>query len=148
MASLSPSPRDAAKLAPLCSETGARAFACDAQDEAQVQRLFGQLDREHDPPDVVIYNASVRSRGRFADLVPADVQRALQVTAFSTFLVAQQAFTRMLPKRHGAIPLPDNTAIIGVLQRYVPWARWRGDGDNLMEVIPLPAEPAVLAAAG
>jgi NADP-dependent 3-hydroxy acid dehydrogenase YdfG len=32
--------RDTAKLAPLCTETGARSFACDAQDEAQVQRLF------------------------------------------------------------------------------------------------------------
>ena len=30
--------RDTAKLAPLCTETGARAFGCDAQDEAQVQR--------------------------------------------------------------------------------------------------------------
>ena len=37
--------RDTAKLAPLCTETGARAFACDAQDEAQVQRLFADIDR-------------------------------------------------------------------------------------------------------
>jgi NADP-dependent 3-hydroxy acid dehydrogenase YdfG len=46
--------RDTAKLAPLCTETGARAFACDAQDEAQVQRLFADIDREHGAPDVVI----------------------------------------------------------------------------------------------
>ena len=38
--------RDTAKLAPLCAETGARAFGCDAQDEAQVQRLFADTDRE------------------------------------------------------------------------------------------------------
>ena len=38
--------RDTAKLAPLCAETGARAFGCDAQDEAQVQRLFADLERE------------------------------------------------------------------------------------------------------
>src|SRR5712671_1499179 len=95
--------RDTAKLAPLCTETGARAFGCDAQDEAQVQRLFADIDREHGTPDVVIYNASARTRGPFVQLVPAEVQRALQVTAFGAFLVAQQAAGRMLPKRHGAI---------------------------------------------
>jgi hypothetical protein len=31
--------RDTAKLAPLCAETGARAFACDAEDEAQVSAV-------------------------------------------------------------------------------------------------------------
>ena len=47
-----------------------------------------------------------------------------------------------------AIVLPDNAAIIGLLQRFAPWARWRRDGDNLMAVIPLPAEPVALAALG
>jgi len=47
--------RDAAKLAPLCAETGTRAFACDAQEEAQVRRLFADVDREQGAPDVVIW---------------------------------------------------------------------------------------------
>src|SRR5205085_8382389 len=83
--------RDTAKLAALCTETGARPFACDAQDEAQVQRLFAEIDRERGAPDLVIYNASARTRGPFVQLVPAEVQRALQVTAFGAFLVARQA---------------------------------------------------------
>jgi len=95
--------RDSAKLEPLCAETGARAFGCDAQDEAQVQRLFADIDRAQGEPDVVIYNASARARGPFVQLVPAEVQRALQVTAFGAFLVAQQAAIRMLPKGHGAM---------------------------------------------
>jgi len=45
-----------------------------------------------------------------------------------------------------AIVLPDNRAIIALLQRYAPWAHWRHDGDNLMAVIPLPSEPVALAA--
>jgi RimJ/RimL family protein N-acetyltransferase len=45
-----------------------------------------------------------------------------------------------------AIVMPDNLPIIALLQRYAPWARWRRDGDNLMAVIPLPAEPIVLSA--
>jgi NAD(P)-dependent dehydrogenase (short-subunit alcohol dehydrogenase family) len=95
--------RDPAKLASLCNETGARAFACDAQHEADVRRLFAEVDRAQGAPDVVIYNPSARTRGPFVELVPAEVQRAIQVTAFGAFLVAQQAAIRMLPKGHGAI---------------------------------------------
>ena len=47
------------------------------------------VDRELGAPDVVIYNASARTRGPFAELVPAEVQRAMQITAFGAFLVAQ-----------------------------------------------------------
>ena len=114
--------RDSAKLAPLCSETGARAFGCDAQDEAQVRRLFADIDREHGAPDVVVYNASARSRGPFVQLVPAEVQRALQVTAFGAFLVAQQAAARMLPKRHGAILFTGASASVKGYAQSAPFA--------------------------
>src|SRR5215218_8779597 len=42
-------------------------------------------------PDVVIYNASARVRGPLVELDPADVARALAVTAYGGFLVAQAA---------------------------------------------------------
>jgi NAD(P)-dependent dehydrogenase (short-subunit alcohol dehydrogenase family) len=54
--------RDTAKLAPLCAETGARAYSCDAQNEAEVGRLFADVEREQGAPDLVIYNASARAR--------------------------------------------------------------------------------------
>jgi NAD(P)-dependent dehydrogenase (short-subunit alcohol dehydrogenase family) len=114
--------RDTAKLAPLCTETGARAFGCDAQDEAQVQRLFADIDREHGSPDVVIYNASARTRGPFVHLVPAEVQRALQVTAFGALLVAQQAVVRMMPKAHGAILFTGASARVKGYAQSAPFA--------------------------
>ncbi len=46
------------KLGALCAETGARAFACDATDADEVERLFGLVEREISVPDVVVYNAS------------------------------------------------------------------------------------------
>jgi hypothetical protein len=63
-------------------------------------------------------------------------------------LVAQLAATAAVRgiRTLQAIVLPDNAAIIGLLQRYAPWARWRRDGDDLIAVIPLPAEPIVVAA--
>jgi len=61
--------------------------------------------------------------------------------------LANAATTRGIRTLH-AIVLPDNAPIIALLQRFAPWARWRRDGDNLMAVIPLPAEPVVVSALG
>ena len=91
------------KLGALCAETGAHAYACNATDPGEVERLFGLVEREIGVPDVVVYKASARARGSFVDLVPADVAQAIAVSAFGGFLVAQQAVKRMLPNRHGAI---------------------------------------------
>src|ERR1700709_1512546 len=51
------------KLGALCSETGASAFACNATDPDDVERLFGAVERELGAPDVVVYNASAPARG-------------------------------------------------------------------------------------
>src|SRR5580693_7559374 len=91
------------KLGALCAETGARAFACNATEPEEVERLFGLVDREIATPDVVVYNASGRARGAFVELVAADVENAIAVSAFGGFLVAQQAAKRMLPHKGGAI---------------------------------------------
>lgn len=95
--------RQTNKLAALCAETGAFSFACDAADAEQVLDLFDAVESQIGVPDVVIYNASGRARGPFADLVPSEVDRAIRVSAFGGFLVAQQAIRRMLPKGFGAI---------------------------------------------
>ncbi|WP_454621564.1 SDR family NAD(P)-dependent oxidoreductase [Bradyrhizobium cenepequi] len=95
--------RQIEKLGALCTETGARAFACNATDADEVERLFGLVEREIGTPDLVVYNASARARGPLVDLVPADVANAIAVSAFGGFLVAQQATRRMLPNKHGAI---------------------------------------------
>jgi len=95
--------RDAEKLAPLCAEVGAKAFACDAVEPDQVARLFTAVEAATGTPDVVVYNASARARGPVAELVPAEVERAIMVSAFGGFLVAREAARRMVPKAHGAI---------------------------------------------
>jgi NAD(P)-dependent dehydrogenase (short-subunit alcohol dehydrogenase family) len=95
--------RNSEKLAPLCAETGAKAFACDATEPAQVAQLFAAVEAATGAPDVVVYNASGRARGPVAELVPAEVERAIKVSAFGGFLVAREAATRMLLKGRGAI---------------------------------------------
>ncbi|WP_419728492.1 SDR family NAD(P)-dependent oxidoreductase [Lichenicola sp.] len=102
--------RNIDKLAPLASETGAECFAVDAADPDAVARLFTDFDRRIGEPDLVIYNASGRTRGPIAELDPDAVRRAIEVSAFGAFLVVQQAARRMLPLGHGAILLTGATA--------------------------------------
>ena len=110
------------KLGALCAETGARAFACDATDADEVERLFGLVEREIGVPDLVVYNASGRARGAFIDLVPADVAQAIAVSAFGGFLVAQQAVKRMLPNKHGAILFTGASASVKGYPQSAPFA--------------------------
>ncbi|MEP7070519.1 MAG: SDR family NAD(P)-dependent oxidoreductase [Usitatibacter sp.] len=114
--------RDVEKLAPLRAETGAEVFACDASDPGQVTRLFDEMQSRLGSPDVVVYNASSRARGPFADLAAADVERAIAVTAFGAFLVAQQAVRRMLPKGHGAVLFTGASASVKGYAQSAPFA--------------------------
>jgi NAD(P)-dependent dehydrogenase (short-subunit alcohol dehydrogenase family) len=114
--------RKTEKLGALCADTGARAFACDATEPEEVERLFGLVEREIGTPDVVVYNASARARGAFAELVPAEVANAIAVSAFGGFLVAQQAVTRMLPKKHGAILFTGASASVKGYPQSAPFA--------------------------
>ena len=114
--------RSIEKLGVLCTETGARAFACDATKVDEVERLFGLVEREIGTPDVVVYNASARARGPFLDLVPAEVANSIAVSAFGGFLVAQEAVKRMLPNKHGAILFTGASASVKGYAQSAPFA--------------------------
>ena len=114
--------RNPEKLSGLCAETGASAFACDAQDRAQVARLFEDVEEKLGPPDVVIYNASARARGPLTTLDPDDVRRTLLVSAFGAFLVAQRAVPAMLDKASGAILFTGASASVKGYAESAPFA--------------------------
>jgi NAD(P)-dependent dehydrogenase (short-subunit alcohol dehydrogenase family) len=110
------------KLAALTREIGARAFACDATDPKQVEKLFADVERAIGAPGVVIYNASGRVRGPLVDLDPAEVERAMMASAFGGFLVAQQAVKRMLPRGAGAILFTGASASVKGYAQSAPFA--------------------------
>jgi NAD(P)-dependent dehydrogenase (short-subunit alcohol dehydrogenase family) len=95
--------RNTDKLSGLVGETGARAYACDAVEPAQVADLFGAVTADLDEPDIVVYNASSRVRGPVTDLDPAAVLSAIKISCYGGFLVAQQAAKQMVPRGDGAI---------------------------------------------
>jgi NAD(P)-dependent dehydrogenase (short-subunit alcohol dehydrogenase family) len=114
--------RSIGDLDALVRATGARALQCDASQRAQVDQLFAEVDAELGPPDIVIYNASFRTRGPFVELDPADVEKAIAITAYGAFLVAQHAARRMLPKKHGAILLTGASAGVKGYPQSAPFA--------------------------
>ena len=109
-------------LAALQRETGAQTFACDAAKASEVEKLFAALDQNFGAPDVVIYNASARARGPLVDLVPAEVEQALAVSAFGAFLVAQQAARRMLRNNRGVIVFTGASASVKGYPQSAPFA--------------------------
>jgi NAD(P)-dependent dehydrogenase (short-subunit alcohol dehydrogenase family) len=106
----------------LCQELGALAFSCDAAEPDQVKRLFQDMESRMGAPDVVVYNASARARGPLLELSESDVARALAVSAFGGFLVAQQAVQRMLPKKQGAVLFTGASASIKGYPQSAPFA--------------------------
>ena len=115
--------RNVDKLAELALETSAATFTCDASDISAVERLFTHMDEAlGGPPDIVVYNASGRVRGPFLELDPVDVQRAIAVSAFGGFLVAQQAAKRMLPASKGVILFTGASASVKGYAQSAPFA--------------------------
>jgi NAD(P)-dependent dehydrogenase (short-subunit alcohol dehydrogenase family) len=114
--------RSVAKLEPLARDTGAKVFACDAVRPAEVAKLFADVDGQVGEPDVVIYNASYRTRGALVDLDPGEVEKSIAVSAYGGFLVAQQAARRMVPRQKGAILFTGASASVKGYAQSAPFA--------------------------
>tara|TARA_A200000113_G_C8810061_1_gene336918 strand:+ start:224 stop:916 length:693 start_codon:yes stop_codon:yes gene_type:complete len=95
--------RNVSKLATLAETSNVDVFTCDASNINQVQTLFKKLDKTLGTPDLVIYNPSARVRGGIVEVDPEDTQKAINITCFGAFLVAQEAAKRMVKRGSGSI---------------------------------------------
>ena len=114
--------RSTGDLDSLAKEINSPTFTCDASKRADVEKLFADLDSGFGAPEIVIFNPSYRTRGPVAELDPAEVEKALMVTAFGGFLVGQQAARRMLPKKHGCIVFTGASASVKGYSLSAPFA--------------------------
>jgi NAD(P)-dependent dehydrogenase (short-subunit alcohol dehydrogenase family) len=108
-------------LGAVAVETSARMLPCDASRREDVERLFSQLDADGGA-DVVVYNASYRTRGPFVELDANEVEQAVRVSALGGFFVAQAAARRMVPKGHGAILFTGASASVKGYAQSAPFA--------------------------
>jgi NAD(P)-dependent dehydrogenase (short-subunit alcohol dehydrogenase family) len=114
--------RSTGDLVPLATSLGAKTFACDAVSADAVKKLYIDVAGAFGDPYVVVYNASYRTRGPVVDLVPAEVEKSLAVTAFGGFLVAQEAARRMLAKGAGVILFTGASASVKGYPQSAPFA--------------------------
>jgi NAD(P)-dependent dehydrogenase (short-subunit alcohol dehydrogenase family) len=110
------------KLAALCAETDARAYTCDASKRGDVDSLFTAVARDLAAPDIVVYNASYRTRGPLVELDPVEVEKALMVTCYGGFLVGQAAAKAMLARGSGSILLTGASASVKGYVHSAPFA--------------------------
>jgi NAD(P)-dependent dehydrogenase (short-subunit alcohol dehydrogenase family) len=87
-------------LVELENEFGVRRYACDAADPESVTALFDSVSEALGVPRLVVHNIDGRMRDIFrkgiTEADPALVRETVHNSAFSAFLVAQQAAARML----------------------------------------------------
>ena len=104
--------RNTDKLSALAGEIAGASFACEATEPEEVAALFDVVIATQGVPDIVVYNASARARGPITDVEPDAVARAIAVSAFGGFLVAQQAARHMVARGSGAILLTGASASV------------------------------------
>ncbi|HEY2048108.1 MAG TPA: SDR family oxidoreductase [Caulobacteraceae bacterium] len=84
---------------------GVRRYACDASVAEAVETMFESVGRDLGSPTLVVHNIDGRVPGIFrkaaTEVEPAMVFDTLRNSAFSAFLIAQQAARRMLENEPG-----------------------------------------------
>jgi len=107
--------RDREKLAQLLEKApieGARAYGCDATDQAAVDRLFAEVDRDLGTPAVVVFNAGAFEPGGILEIDPAAFERCWRIGCLAGFHVGQAAARRMVTQGHGTIVFTGATAAL------------------------------------
>ncbi|GJL87986.1 MAG: SDR family oxidoreductase [Minwuia thermotolerans] len=114
--------RSVDKLSEIAAETGAITIPCDASQAESVEAAFATVDSELGGVDLVLFNASMASRGPLLEQDPAQVEQALRITCFGGFLVAQAAVRRMAAQGHGKLFFTGASASVKGYPRSAPFA--------------------------
>jgi len=90
--------RNAEKVQGITSGVGeqARAYACDATDEAAVKELFDAAARDLGVPRLVAFNAGAFVRKGILDTTAEEFERSWRIACLGGFLVGREAVRAML----------------------------------------------------
>lgn len=79
----------------------ASGYVFDVADEAAIEQVFADLDKQQVHVDIVINNAGIQHRQPLLEIALADWQRVLNVNLTSAFLVGRIAARRMVARGRG-----------------------------------------------
>jgi NAD(P)-dependent dehydrogenase (short-subunit alcohol dehydrogenase family) len=110
------------KLKGLASETGGRAYGCNAQAEREVEALFADVERDFGGPQLVVFNAGGFLRKPIAELEAAEVEAVWRNSCLGGFLVGRAATRAMLPAGSGTILFTGATAALRGAAQFAAFA--------------------------
>ena len=107
--------RTADKLQPLVQsirDAGGQAhgFASDARDEAAVQALVAQIEKDIAPIEVAVFNIGANVRFNVVDTTERVYRKVWEMGALAGFLVGREVAKVMLPRQRGTILFTGATA--------------------------------------
>jgi NAD(P)-dependent dehydrogenase (short-subunit alcohol dehydrogenase family) len=116
---------------------GGRALAlgADVAREADVVRMFAEVDRQLGPLDALVNNAGVLAQQmRLDEMDAARIERVLAVNVLGSFLCAREAVRRMSARRGGRggaiVNVSSGAARLGSPGEYVDYAASKGAIDT------------------
>jgi NAD(P)-dependent dehydrogenase (short-subunit alcohol dehydrogenase family) len=89
------------------------ATSCDVADEANVERLVAEAERELGSIDILINNAGIARKDAFLEIDVATWDRMLRVNLRGMFLMAQAVARRMVSRGTGVIVNMASTNALG-----------------------------------
>ncbi len=119
--------RSADKLQPLVDSIraqGGQAFgyASDARKEEDVAALFEQIEAEHGPIEVLVFNIGANVPCSILDETARKYFKIWEMACFSGFLNAQQAAKRMVERGRGTILFTGATAALRGASHFAAFA--------------------------
>ena len=109
--------RQADKVEPLVQriiDDGGQAhgFGSDARDEAAVSVLFGHIEQQIAPLEVVVFNIGANVRFPITEMTARVYRKVWEMGALAGFLVGREAARVMLPRGRGTILFTGATASV------------------------------------
>ncbi|MGX7951680.1 SDR family NAD(P)-dependent oxidoreductase [Tsuneonella sp. HG249] len=90
----------------------ARAFPCDARDEAETVSLVDTIEAEVGPLEVMVFNIGANVRFGIRETTAQVYRKVWEMAAFSGFLAGREAARVMVPRGRGTILFTGATASV------------------------------------
>ena len=113
----------------------AHGFTLDARDEEQTQAVFGKIEEEIGPLEVVVFNVGGNVRFPLLDTTTRVFTKVWQMCTLAGFLTGREAARYMVPRQKGSIFFTGATASVRGGKGYAAFSSGKAGLRNLAQVM-------------
>lgn len=81
----------------------ARGYICDVTDEAQVEKMVADIEKELGTVDILVNNAGIIKRIPMAEMKAEEFRQVIDIDLNAPFIVSKAVIPGMMEKGHGKI---------------------------------------------